>query len=188
MDCLLIPKHSSRKCFVLIAVPAPMVSWITSASPGSCRLHFSRLWWRFLEKMETLETYIVPQDFDGAVEGIALKSSTDGVDRPFPNWSQTTEIRISAQFILVLSAFQVHTVGIRRSRPVQEASLGPGHSFVDVGSGLGKLVVAAACVTPDEVPCYGVEISPFRWGLQTGSKLHSPGGQTIFHGGFHLYF
>ena len=61
--------------------------------------------------METLETYIVPQDFDGAVEGIALKSSTDGVDRPFPNWSQTTEIRISAQFILVLSAFQVHTVG-----------------------------------------------------------------------------
>ena len=80
LDCLLIPKHSSRKCFVLIAVPAPMVSWITSASPGSCRLHFSHLWWRFLEKMETLETYIVPQDFDGAVEGIALKSSTDGVD------------------------------------------------------------------------------------------------------------
>ena len=62
----------------------------------------------------------------------------------------------------------------RRSRPVQEASLGPGHSFVDVGSGLGKLVVAAACVTPDEVPCYGVEISPFRWGapdwLQTSQS------------------
>ena len=70
----------------------------------------------------------------------------------------------------------------RRSRPVQEASLGPGHSFVDVGSGLGKLVVAAACVTPDEVPCYGVEISPFRWGLQIGSKLHSRTKQ-IFHGG-----
>ena len=70
----------------------------------------------------------------------------------------------------------------RRSRPVQEASLGPGHSFVDVGSGLGKLVVAAACVTPDEVPCSGVEISPFRWGLQIGSKLHSRTKQ-IFHGG-----
>lgn len=41
------------------------------------------------------------------------------VDRPFPNWSQTTEIRISAQFILVLSAFQVlppHIVGQDPSR------------------------------------------------------------------------
>eukprot|EP00435_Cladocopium_sp_Y103_P054985 s405_g18.t1 len=66
------------------------------------------------------------------------------------------------------------------ARLLQEASLGPGHSFVDVGSGLGKLVVAAACVTPDEVPCYGVEISPFRHqtaqeGLQS---LQSMGGIT----------
>lgn len=62
---------------------------------------------------------------------------------------------------------------------LQEASLGPGHSFVDVGSGLGKLVVAAACVMP-EVPCYGLEISPFRHksaqeGLQ---RLQSMGGIT----------
>lgn len=44
----------------------------------------------------------------------------------------------------------------------QEASLCAGHRFVDVGSGLGKLVLAAACVT-DEVQCCGVEISPFRY-------------------------
>ena len=41
----------------------------------------------------------------------------------------------------------------------QEASLDHG-SFVDVGSGLGKLVVAAACAST--IPCFGVEISPFR--------------------------
>ena len=58
---------------------------------------------------------------------------------------------------------------------MQEASLRPGHSFVDVGSGLGKLVVAAACATPDEVPCYGVEISPFRW----ASRLSAPNFHTV---------
>eukprot|EP00438_Fugacium_kawagutii_P023185 Skav215295 [mRNA] locus=scaffold6542:8424:11753:+ [translate_table: standard] len=40
---------------------------------------------------------------------------------------------------------------------LQEASLSSGHRFVDVGSGLGKLVLAAACVT--DVQCCGVEIS-----------------------------
>ena len=46
---------------------------------------------------------------------------------------------------------------------LQEAGVGHGHRFVDVGSGLGKLVVVAASLRPG-LDCYGLEISPYRHG------------------------
>ena len=44
---------------------------------------------------------------------------------------------------------------------LSEAQLGPKHRFVDVGSGLGKLLVVAAALRPGLL-CYGLEISPWR--------------------------
>ena len=62
----------------------------------------------------------------------------------------------------------------------QEASLDHG-SFVDVGSGLGKLVVAAACAST--IPCFGVEISPFRC-LQVKDRHWCPNGWMGIFGEF----
>lgn len=49
------------------------------------------------------------------------------------------------------------------ARLVEDANLGPGHCFVDVGSGLGKLVVTVAAIS--EAKSVGVEISPSRHAL-----------------------
>ncbi|CAJ1423016.1 unnamed protein product [Effrenium voratum] len=46
------------------------------------------------------------------------------------------------------------------ARLLEEAQLAPGHRFVDVGSGLGKLAVAAAALF--EAESCGMEISPYR--------------------------
>jgi len=64
------------------------------------------------------------------------------------------------------------------ARLLQEASLDHG-SFVDVGSGLGKLVVAAACAST--VPCFGVEISPFRHqkAMEGLARLQENGGISL---------
>ncbi|CAJ1342116.1 unnamed protein product, partial [Effrenium voratum] len=47
-----------------------------------------------------------------------------------------------------------------RKAELEEAQLAPGHRFVDVGSGLGKLAVAAAALF--EAESCGMEISPYR--------------------------